>query len=190
MVNFNDDIEKSVDILQKGRILLYPTDTIWGLGCDATCESAVNKIFEIKKRNESKSLIVLVRKASEIAKYTDSDPSPIFNYLKKAKRPTTAIYPNARNLPGNVINKDGTVGIRIVEDIFCKELIQKFGKPIISTSANISGAPNATVFAAIDSQIKNQVDYIVNYRQKEMVPATASTIIKLEANGLISIIRP
>ena len=190
MVDFNDDIENCIRVLLSGGIILYPTDTIWGLGCDATNENAVSKIFTIKNRIESKSLIILVSNPTEIKKYTASNPSAILNYLKTTNRPTTAIYPLARNLSKNTINSDGTVAIRIVSENFCKTLIDTFGKPIISTSANLSGEPNATVFSEISYEIMKQVDYIVQYRQKEMVPAKASTIIKLEPNGSVSIIRP
>jgi len=187
---FFDDIESCVDTLNKGGTILYPTDTVWGIGCDAGNEKAVEKIFAVKKRNEEKSMIILVADENDILNYTD-DPTPvIFDYIKGVHRPTTVIYDGARNVAKNLINKDGSIGIRIVNDPFCKKLIQRFGRAIVSTSSNISGYPPPSFFEDIDIEIKNGVDYIVQHRQDDLTPATPSAVIKLQADGKIRVIRP
>jgi len=187
---FFDDIESCVDTLNKGGTILYPTDTVWGIGCDAGNEKAVEKIFAVKKRNEEKSMIILVADENDILNYTD-DPTPvIFDYIKGVHKPTTVIYDGARNVAKNLINKDGSIGIRIVNDPFCKKLIQRFGRAIVSTSSNISGYPPPSFFEDIDIEIKNGVDYIVQHRQDDLTPATPSAVIKLEADGKIRVIRP
>jgi len=187
---FFDDIESCVDTLNKGGTILYPTDTVWGIGCDAGNEKAVEKIFAIKKRNEEKSMIILVANENDILNYTD-DPTPvIFDYIKGVHKPTTVIYDGARNVAKNLINKDGSIGIRIVNDPFCKKLIQRFGRAIVSTSSNISGYPPPSFFEDIDIEIKNGVDYIVQHRQDDLTPATPSAVIKLQADGKIRVIRP
>ena len=187
---FFDDIESCVDTLNKGGTILYPTDTVWGIGCDAGNEKAVEKIFAIKKRNEEKSMIILVADENDILNYTD-DPTPvIFDYIKGVHKPTTVIYDGARNVAKNLINKDGSIGIRIVNDPFCKKLIQRFGRAIVSTSSNISGYPPPSFFEDIDIEIKNGVDYIVQHRQDDLTPATPSAVIKLQADGKIRVIRP
>ena len=187
---FFDDIESCVDTLNKGGTILYPTDTVWGIGCDAGNEKAVEKIFAVKKRNEEKSMIILVANENDILNYTD-DPTPvIFDYIKGVHKPTTVIYDGARNVAKNLINKDGSIGIRIVNDPFCKKLIQRFGRAIVSTSSNISGYPPPSFFEDIDIEIKNGVDYIVQHRQDDLTPATPSAVIKLQADGKIRVIRP
>ena len=187
---FDDDIKKCMSVLQNGGIILYPTDTVWGIGCDATNEKAVEKIFTIKKRNEEKSMIILVAEEKDILQFTNHPDPVIFDYIKGIHKPTTVIYQGARNLAPNLVNKDGSVGIRIVKDVFCKELIKLFGKPIVSTSSNISGYPSPVFFEDIDMQIKSGVDYIVQHRQDDLTPSWPSTVIKLSTEGHIQIIRP
>ena len=187
---FDDDIKKCMSVLQNGGIILYPTDTVWGIGCDATNEKAVEKIFTIKKRNEEKSMIILVAEEKDILQFTNHPDPVIFDYIKGIHKPTTVIYQGARNLAPNLVNKDGSVGIRIVKDVFCKELIKLFGKPIVSTSSNISGYPSPVFFEDIDIQIKSGVDYIVQHRQDDLTPSWPSTVIKLSTEGHIQIIRP
>lgn len=187
---FDDDIKKCMSVLQNGGIILYPTDTVWGIGCDATNEKAVEKIFTIKKRNEEKSMIILVAEEKDILQFTNHPDPVIFDYIKGIHKPTTVIYQGAKNLAPNLVNKDGSVGIRIVKDVFCKELIKLFGKPIVSTSSNISGYPSPVFFEDIDIQIKSGVDYIVQHRQDDLTPSWPSTVIKLSTEGHIQIIRP
>ncbi|HSN60588.1 MAG TPA: L-threonylcarbamoyladenylate synthase [Ferruginibacter sp.] len=187
---FFDDIEACVETLNKGGTILYPTDTVWGIGCDAANEQAVEKIYAVKKRNEEKSMIILVADENDILNYTD-DPTPvIFDYIKGVHKPTTVIYDGAKNVAKNLVNKDGSIGIRIVNDPFCKKLIQRFGRAIVSTSSNISGYPPPAFFEDIDIEIKNGVDYIVQHRQDDLTPSVPSAVIKLEADGKIRVIRP
>ena len=187
---FEDDIKNCISVLQNGGIILYPTDTVWGIGCDATNEKAVEKIYAVKRRNEEKSMIILVADEKDILHYTDHPEPVIFDYIKGISKPTTVIYDSAKNLAKNLVNKDGSVGIRIVKDFFCSELLRQFVKPIVSTSSNISGYPPPTFFEDIDTQIKSGVDYIVQHRQDDMTEATPSAIVKWNADGSLTIIRP
>ena len=185
----NSDIENSLIALKKGQTILYPTDTVWGIGCDATNVDAVNRIFEIKKRNESKSLVILVDSLEMLHQIIPNIPIQALEWIKNSPKPTTVIYHNPVDLASNVIAVDNTVGIRIVQDEFCKELIRSFGKPIVSTSANISGEPTPAFFKEISNEIRNSVDYIVKWRQDETKQAESSSIVKIEANGEIVFIR-
>lgn len=190
MMLYKNDVEQCLTVLENGGIILYPTDTVWGIGCDATNENAVAKIYALKNRIESKSMIILVANESEILHYTTPQTNQIFDYLKGIHKPVTVIYPNAKDLAKNIINSDGTVAIRMVKDDFCKEMIHAFGKPIVSTSANVSGYPTPGLFSDIDILIKSGVDYVVQYRQDDDQPASPSTIIKINGVGDIEIIRP
>ena len=187
---FFDDIDACVAVLKKGGTILYPTDTVWGIGCDATNELAIQKIFSIKKRNEEKSMIILLADERDIINYSNDRHAVIFDYIKGINKPTTVIYENARNLAPNLVNKDGSIGIRIVNDPFCRELIKTFGGPIVSTSSNISGYPPPAFFEDIDMEIKNGVDYIVQHRRDDLTPAAPSTVIKLGKDGSILVLRP
>jgi L-threonylcarbamoyladenylate synthase len=189
-MNFDNDIEKSLTVLQSGGLILYPTDTVWGLGCDATNVDAVAKIYALKKRSDEKSMIVLLADENEIPKYVTQPNPKIFDYIKGIHKPTTFIYEGGTNLAKNMIQGDGSIGIRITQDPFCKKLIERFGKPLVSTSANISGYPAPALFEDIDVEIKNGVDYIVQHRQDDVTAASPSAIVKLNADGSLSIIRP
>lgn len=176
-------IEEAVNTIKKGGVILYPTDTIWGLGCDATNPIAIKKVYEIKQREESKALITLVSDKKMLYKYTNYIPN--FNLTNK---PTTIIYPNVVGLSKNLLPEDGSAAIRIPKDLFCIQLIQTFGKAIVSTSANISGKESPKQFLDISNHIKNNVDYIVNLRKNEKMEKPSS-IIKLEENGKIKKLR-
>ncbi|RYD77858.1 MAG: threonylcarbamoyl-AMP synthase, partial [Sphingobacteriales bacterium] len=182
-MNFQEDINSCLHILESGGTILYPTDTVWGIGCDATNEAAVEKIFSIKKRNEEKSMIILLADEKDILQYTNHPNAVIFDYIKGIHKPTTVIYDGAKNLAKNLVNKDGSVGIRIVKDEFCATLLKAFGKPVVSTSSNISGYPAPSFFEDIDGQIKSGVDYIVQHRREDLTPASPSTVIKLDKEG-------
>lgn len=184
----NTDIQKSLDVLRSGGVILYPTDTVWGLGCDATNEKAVTKIFKIKKRAESKSLIVLVADEQQLLHYVPL-PAAAKDLISNAAKPLTIIYESAVGLASAVIAQDGSVGIRIVKDKFCQRLIKEFGKPIVSTSANVSNYPTPLTFNEIAEEIKQQVNYVVQWKQQENRKANPSTIIKLSANGTVEYIR-
>lgn len=187
---YNDDKKACIEVLQQGGLILYPTDTVWGIGCDATNEAAVERIYRLKKRHEEKSMIILVAEETDIKRYTN-DPNPvIFDYIKGIHKPTTVIYQQAKHLAKNLVNRDGSVAIRLVREPFCRELILDFGKPIVSTSSNISGYPTPAFFEDIDLEIKKGVDYVVRYRQEERIAVSPSTIVKLGSDGNIQVIRP
>jgi L-threonylcarbamoyladenylate synthase len=188
-MNFEEEIKKSIEVLRKGGTILYPTDTIWGIGCDATNVEAVKKIFEIKKREESKSLIVLVCNEQMLQKYVRDIPEVAWELIEASDKPLTIIYDKTHGIASNVLAQDGSLAVRICKEEFCNKLIYKFGKPIISTSANISGEKNPTNFYEIENEIVEGVDYAVNYRREEYGLSIPSTIIKLSNSGEIRIIR-
>ena len=189
MVDFEKDIEQCLKVLKVGGLILYPTDTVWGIGCDATNASAVEKIYALKKRPDEKAMIVLVADEREVLQHVASPDLQLFDYLQTANKPTTVIYEGAIGLADNLVASDGSIAIRICNEEFCKHLIKRFRKPIVSTSANISGQAAAKLFTDIPEEIKNGVDYIVNYRQDDNTIAAPSSIIKWD-NGSITIIRP
>ena len=182
------EILNSITILQKGDSLLYPTDTVWGIGCDATNESAVKKVFQIKQRHESKSLIILVDSIKMLQSIIKNIPAAALEIISKTSKPTSIIYYNPKGLAKNVIASDNTVAIRIVHDEFCQQLIQEFGKPIVSSSANISGSTTPNSFSDIHIDILQNVDYVVNlHRDKQNTKS--SRIVKIKKNGCVQIIR-
>ena len=186
---WKDELDRCLKVLQSGGLILYPTDTIWGIGCDATREEAVQRIYALKQRSDSKSMILLLDSENRISSYVRDVPEAAWSLLEFADRPLTIVYDGARNLAPGVVAADGSVGIRIVKDDFCRQLIERFRKPIVSTSANISGQPSPGAFMDIDEAIKSGVDYVVNLRQQEKIAPTPSSIIRLHANGTIKIIR-
>lgn len=185
----HDDLKKAVEILKGGGIILYPTDTIWGIGCDATNAEAVKRIYDIKKREDSKSMLVLMENAALLERYIEEVPDVAWDLIEITTTPLTVIYRNAKNLAANLIAEDGSVGIRFTKEKFTSQLLQRFRRPLVSTSANISGKKSPAFFDDISEEIKEQVDYVVNYRQDDMTPAHASSIIKLGPSGQIDIIR-
>lgn len=184
-----DDIRKACEVLSKGGIILYPTDTIWGIGCDATNEEAVKRIYELKQRDDSKSMLVLLDNPARLQTYVQDVPDIAWDLIELADKPLTIIYEGAKNLAANLIASDGSIGIRITGEVFSRELCKQFRKPIVSTSANVSGEKSPSRFSQIRSDIKNGVDYIVTYRQKDQSEAQPSGIVKLGKNGTIHIIR-
>lgn len=189
-MNFEPDIEQSLKVLRAGGIILYPTDTIWGIGCDATNKDAVEKVYSLKERPDNKSLIVLLANEREVLSYVSAPDMEVFKYLNTVQKPTTVIYEGAIGLADNVINKDGSIGIRIVKDPFCIHLIKRFGKPLVSTSANIAGKPAPQVFKEIDPVIRHSVDYCVKYRQDDLSLQQHSSVVKWNKNGTVTVIRP
>ena len=185
---FQTDIEHCLEVLKTNGTILYPTDTIWGIGCDATNAIAVEKIIELKQRPVQKSFVVLIADEREILKYVASPDLAVFDYLDKIQKPTTVIYEHALGLAENVLAEDGSVAIRICRDEFCKHLIKRFRKPIVSTSANITGKPAPGSFKDIDEAVIHGVDYVVKYRQSDNSKAVPSSIIKWE-NGNVIVIR-
>ncbi|HNX89230.1 MAG TPA: L-threonylcarbamoyladenylate synthase [Paludibacteraceae bacterium] len=183
------EIKKTIEVLRNGGVILYPTDTIWGLGCDATNPDAVQKVYEIKKRAETKSMLVLVDSPAKLPAYVDEIPDMAWDLIELTTKPLTIIYPGAKNLASNLISADKTIGIRVTSEAFSKKLCEMFRKPIVSTSANISGEKSPAFFSEITDEVKNAVDYIVNIRQDDTTPANASSIIKLGIGNQIEIIR-
>jgi L-threonylcarbamoyladenylate synthase len=184
-----EELKKALAVLHKGGTILYPTDTVWGIGCDARNKDAVDKIFKIKERAEYKSMVVLVCDEKMLNRYVKEVPAVAWDLIEAAEEPITIIYPEGRGLAQNVIAADDTVGIRIVKDDFCRNLIHKFGKPIVSTSANISGEKAPSSFGEISKEIMTKVDCVVNWRQNEINNTKPSTIIKVAMNGEIKIFR-
>ena len=185
----HNDIKKALEVLKGGGIILYPTDTIWGIGCDATNVDAVKRVYEIKQREDSKSMLVLMENPNRISSYVDDVPEIALDLLEVTNKPTTIIYSGAKNLANNLINSDGSIGIRITDERFTQQLIQRFKKPIVSTSANISGDAPAQNFMEISQDIIDSVDYVVEYRQEEMIKAQASSIIKIGSDWSVKVIR-
>lgn len=184
-----DDLDTALKTLQQGGIILYPTDTIWGIGCDATDTNAVQKIYEIKKRSDAKALISIIDSNAKLQSLMEEVPEIAYDLTDLATEPLTIIYPNVRGLAPNLLAEDGSAGIRICDDPFCKMLCQRFKRPIVSTSANISGETTAASFHEISQEILNAVDYIVKYRQEDSRQRKASKIIKLNADGTFILIR-
>lgn len=185
----HEDIKKALEVLKNGGIILYPTDTIWGIGCDATNEKAVDRIYKIKKRQDSKSMLVLMENPALLDRYVDDVPEIAWDLVEVATTPLTVIYQKAKNLAKNLIAEDGSIGIRFTKEVFTTQLLQRFRKPLVSTSANISGEKSPTFFDEISEDIKSQVDFIVEFRQNDTTPAQPSSIIKLGPGGRIDIIR-
>ena len=175
--------------MREGGVILYPTDTIWGIGCDATNEDAVRRVYEIKQRQDSKAMLVLVDSSVKVDFYVRDVPEVAWDLIDLADKPLTIIYSGARNLAANLLAEDGSVGIRVTNEDFFKRLCQQFRKAIVSTSANISGQPSPKNFSEISEEVKSAVDYIVGYRQEEMSNPKPSSIIKLDKGGVIKIIR-
>ena len=184
-----EEIKKALEVLRSGGIILYPTDTIWGIGCDPTNEEAVKRVYEIKQREDSKSMLVLLDNPNKLNSYVEEVPEIAWDLIEFTDKPMTIIYPGAKNLAKNLIAPDGTIGIRITEEDFSNNLIFRFRKPIVSTSANISGEPSPQHFNDISEDLKNAVDYVVDWRQQETENPAPSSIIKLGLGGEIEILR-
>ena len=185
----HEEIKKVVEVLRSGGVILYPTDTVWGLGCDATNEKAVKRIFEIKKRTDTKAMLVLIDNPSKLQSYVDEVPDIAWDLIELSEKPLTIIYPQAKNLALNLIGEDKTIGIRVTKELFSRTLCMQFRNPIVSTSANISGNSTPMNFAQIPDEIKNAVDYVVIFRQNDKSKSVPSSIIKLGKGNLFHLIR-
>ncbi len=183
------EIKKTIEVLRSGGVILYPTDTVWGIGCDATNESAVRRVFDIKKRSDAKAMLVLIDSPAKLQRYVDEVPDIAWDLIEMADKPLTIIYPQAKNLASNLIAEDKSIGIRITNEAFSKTLCEKFRKPIVSTSANVSGEPTPANFSQISEEIKSAVDYVVNFRQDDKSEPKPSSIIKLGKGNLFQLIR-
>lgn len=187
----NEDIQQSCQVLRRGGVILYPTDTVWGLGCDATSADAVKRIFQIKQRADGKALITLLDSAEKLYRYVDDVPDIALDLIEVADKPLTIIYDRGLTPPlaPELLAADGSIGIRITNEAFSRQLCRAFGRPLVSTSANISGQPTPAIFREIDPAIIKAVDYVVGYRRDDTAPHSASSIIKLSSNGTINILR-
>ena len=184
-----EEIKKTLEVLRSGGVILYPTDTVWGLGCDATNEDAVKRIFDIKRRADTKAMLVLIDSASRLQSYVDEVPDMAWDLIELSEKPLTIIYPEAKNLASNLIAEDKTIGIRVTNEAFSKSLCAQFRRPIVSTSANISGNATPSNFSQIADEIKQAVDYVVDFRQDDRSTPKPSSIIKLGKGNLFQLIR-
>lgn len=184
-----EDIRRAVEVMNQGGVILYPTDTIWGLGCDATNPEAVRRIYEIKQRTDAKALISLVDSETKVQFYVKEVPEVAWDVMELSEKPMTVVFDGGRNLAPNLLAEDGSVAIRITKEAFSKELCMRMKRAVVSTSANISGQPAPRCFSEISEEIKKAVDYICTSRQDEPPTQTASSIIKLGAGGEVTIIR-
>ena len=185
MADFEEDIQECLKVLKAGGLMLYPTDTVWGIGCDATNEKAVEKIYNLKNRSDEKAMIVLVADEREIMQHVAAPDLSLFDYLKTTSKSTTVVYDGALGFAENLVGNDGSIAIRICNDEFCRNLLKRFRKPIVSTSANISGMPAPKIFKEISAEIKNGVDYIVLYRQDDARPAQPSSLIRWDKGNVV-----
>ncbi len=183
------EVDKIVETLVGGGIIIYPTDTIWGLGCDATNEGAVDRIFEIKRRPKTKPFVILVSSIDMLKKFVDDVHPRLETLLAYHQRPLTVIYRKPKNLPANVTGGSSTVAVRIAADLFCREVIEAFGKPIVATSANFAGEPFPTHFGSISSELIRKVDYVAKYKQDELSPSEPSVIVKLTDKSELIFVR-
>jgi L-threonylcarbamoyladenylate synthase len=186
---FDTEVETALAVIRNGGIILYPTDTIWGLGCDATNGESVKRIYQLKQREDSKSLIILVADERDIVNYVAGPDPTVFDFIEQQTRPTTIIFDHAIGLPENLIAEDSSIAIRIVRDEFCRHLIKRLRKPIVSTSANISGQPSPVSFSTVQEEIKKGVDHVVKWRQDDTKPSLPSQIIKWNKDGTHRVIR-
>lgn len=190
MTDFTTDLENCLKVLTDGGVILYPTDTVWGLGCDATNEKAVEKIINLKGKRQSNGLIILLATERDVLKYVTQVDLSVFDYLKETSKPTTVIYDVGTAVADNVLAADGSIAIRLTNDEFCRHLVKRFRKPIVSTSANLHTEPTPTCYANINIEVKKQVDYIVEYRRDDDRESPASSIIKWISGASPKIIRP
>lgn len=184
-----DDIKKAIEVMRQGGVILYPTDTVWGIGCDATNAEAVAKVYALKRRDDSKALICLVDSDNRLQRYVRNVPDVAWQLIEAVEKPTTLILDGAVNLAPNLIAEDGSIGIRVTKEAFSRELCYRFQKAIVSTSANVSGDPAAQNYCDISQEILDGVDYVCQSRRQEHKPHTPSSIIKLAADGEVTIIR-
>jgi L-threonylcarbamoyladenylate synthase len=189
MEKFDEDIKKACDTLRKGGLILYPTDTIWGIGCDATNVEAVQRIYTLKRRSDRKAMLALIDSPAKLNGYVSDVPEIAWVLIEVANKPLTLIYPEAKNLADNLPADDGSIGIRVTNEPFSKKLCERFRKPIVSTSANVSGQPSPASFCDISEEVKQGVDYIVHYRRDERIKNSPSEIIRLGTDCTVQIIR-
>lgn len=185
----HQDIKKSLDALRSGELILYPTDTIWGIGCDPLNVEAIQKIYALKGRDQAKSMILLLENENMLSSYVEDVPDVAYQLIEYSERPLTIVYSKAKNLPPELVNADGSIGIRIVKHPFCEELIRRFRRPIVSTSANFSGEPSPKGFEDIAEDLKDGVDYIAEFGRLESGSGQPSVVMKLDPSGAFEFLR-
>ncbi len=190
MNNLQQEIENSVAALKAGKVILYPTDTIWGIGADATNSKAVQRIYKIKKRDTEKSMIILLDSKEKIKDYVVEVPEIAYELIDKTRVPLTIVYPKAKNLAKNLVAKNGSIAIRVVNGEYCSAVVRQFGKPIVSTSANLSGEASPVTFGNISKELINKVDYVVDLFHSRIKTLKPSTVIKMGEDGMFEILRP
>ena len=188
MSSFSEEIKRCIEVLKNGGLILYPTDTVWGIGCDATNEEAIGKIYQLKNRPDTKTMICLVANDFMLEKHVETVPEIAYDIIDLTDKPTTIVYDNPKGVAKNLIAKDNTLAIRVATDKFCKHLISTFKKPIVSTSANIGGHPTPKSYSEIGSAILKGVDYIVNL-ERDIKKSRPSSILKLSNDGTVRVIR-
>lgn len=188
-MTFDEDIKNAVEVLKRGGVILYPTDTVWGIGCDASNAKAVERVYEIKRRADSKALIILVGNKHDLNRYVDEVPDVAAELIDVSVRPTTIIYDRGINMASNVTADDGSVAIRVTSDSYCQQLCRALRRPLVSTSANISGEPTPALFKEISPEIINAVDYVAEHRRRDTSRSIPSVIIKISADSTFKIIR-
>ncbi|HOY33462.1 MAG TPA: L-threonylcarbamoyladenylate synthase [Bacteroidales bacterium] len=184
-----DELLKTFEVIRKGGVILYPTDTVWGLGCDATKPKSIERISQIKRRPENKSMIILLDMPEKLYQYVEEIPEIAYDFINNIDTPLTIIYPKAKNLPKNLVADDGSIAIRIIHDEFCSKLISMMNKPLVSTSANISGEPTPLIFSKISKEIIDQVDYAVDLYRTRIKEIKSSTVIRFNLKGEYEIVR-
>lgn len=189
MQGYENDIKQAITTLGAGGVILYPTDTIWGLGCDPFDTAALDKIYSIKQRPREKSFIILLAEARDILQYVAAPPPDIIDIVSSFDTPTTVVYEGILDLPEEILHSSGTLAIRVTTDPFCKSLIKRWGKPLVSTSANISGDPSPAHYNEVSKVVREGVDYRVQYMQRDTTPAQASRIVKISDDGAIEVLR-
>jgi L-threonylcarbamoyladenylate synthase len=189
MVDHNEEIRRCAEVIEAGGVILYPTDTVWGLGCDATNEAAVDRVFALKQRPKEKSLIVLLAEARDILQYVAAPPPDIIAMVEAFTTPTTVIYEHALGFADNVVNADGSIAIRVTTDAFCKALIKRIQRPLVSTSANVSGQPTPAIYKMIDPVIISGADHVVNYRRDDEVIKPPSRLVRMNDDGVMEVLR-
>ena len=187
-MDYNEELSQALSVIKRGGIILYPTDTVWGIGCDATNADAIDRIYALKKRSEAKALICLVSDFKMLNQYVEEVPEVAYDILKYASKPTTIVYDKPIRVAENLVGEDDTLGIRVTKDKFCQQLIRKMKRPLVSTSANLSGKPTPHSFAEISEEILKGVDYVVNLQQSKTA-SKPSAIIKLSNDGKVEVIR-
>jgi L-threonylcarbamoyladenylate synthase len=185
----HEEIVKALEVLKNGGVILYPTDTIWGIGCDATNPAAVKKVYEIKKRDDSKALVILINEIGKLRTYVNEVPEIAWDLVDFSEDPLTVVYPEGKNLANNLLANDGSVAIRLCKDEFCSKLMERFKRPLVSTSANLSGELSPKNFTEISETVLNEVDYVVNWHQNEIQNPKPSRIVSLGVNGEFKLLR-